>query len=55
MSRVYAYTFTGQSTNPLGHGDADRAREIRAAFVSDPSSPPDTSCLGTLKDLRFTP
>lgn len=55
MSRVYAYVFVGQSTNPLGRGEERCAQGIRSAFMADPSSAPDTTCLASLEAPRFTP
>ena len=55
MSHAYMYVLTGQSTNPLGRGEEGCAQAIRLAFVTDPTSAPDTTCLGTLEAPRFAP
>ena len=55
MSHAYIYVLTGQSTNPLGRGEEECAQGIRAAFVADPATAPDTTCLGTLEAPRFAP
>ena len=55
LSHAYAYVFAGQSTNPLGRGEEGCAQSVRSAFLADPSSAPDTTCLASLGVPTFTP
>jgi pimeloyl-ACP methyl ester carboxylesterase len=55
MSHAYPYVFVGQSTNPLGRGEEDCAQGIRAQFVTDPTSVPDSTCLASLVEPQFGP
>jgi pimeloyl-ACP methyl ester carboxylesterase len=50
LSHSYLYELRGHAHNELGPGCAD---ELRVAFLNDPTSPPDDSCVDALPPLRF--
>jgi pimeloyl-ACP methyl ester carboxylesterase len=51
MSHAYAFSFPGQSTNPIAEGDAECAQSVRAAFLDDPTTGPDATCISTMDRL----
>lgn len=52
LRRAYVYEIPAATAGVLGTSDC--ARQIRNAFVVDPTSEPDSSCIGEVAPTRFT-